>query len=157
MKRLRIEERSIAERVDIRGAPSIKYFPSGAMIALREKQVKMTQVYISAEMTSEGSMSQTASIKGPVLIPEIKPKDKQSEHVRTRITWEYQRNVRLVAQNILLPEQSANPLRYMNLVPSSFPSVFLENANIHIKTTDPIALNNPPSKYPVKRKKYSCD
>lgn len=66
MKMLRRDARSIAESVDTSGAPNIRYFPSGAMIALKEKQVKITQVYIRADITMLGSISHTASIRGPV-------------------------------------------------------------------------------------------
>jgi len=112
---LRRDAMSIVESTDTSGAPNIRYFPSGAMIAAKEKQVKMTQVYIKADMTIVGSMSQTASIKGPV-------------------------------DN---PVQKAKPLRYINRVPSSFPSGFREKANIHIRMTDPRTLKSPPSKYPL--------
>jgi len=115
MKMLRRDARSIAESVDTSGAPNIRYLPSGATIALKEKQVKITQVYIKADTTMLGSISQTASIRGPVDIP----------------------------------VQKANPLRYMNRVPSSLPSGFRENANIHIKAIEPRALRIPPSKYPL--------
>lgn len=66
MKMLRIDARSMVESADMSGAPNIKYFPSGAIIALNEKQVNITHVYIRADITIDGSMSQTASIKGPV-------------------------------------------------------------------------------------------
>lgn len=62
----RMEAKSMNERAERSGPPNAKYFPSGAMIALIVKQVKMTQVNINAETTMEGSMSHTASIKGPV-------------------------------------------------------------------------------------------
>jgi len=71
---LRMDAKSIAESVDTSGAPNIRYFPSGAMIALKEKQVKITQVYIKADMTMVGLISQTASIRGPVDIPVQKAK-----------------------------------------------------------------------------------
>jgi len=115
MKMLRRDAISIAESVDMSGAPNIRYLPSGAMSALKEKQVKITQVYIKADMTMVGSMSQTASMRGPVDIP----------------------------------VQKAKPLRYMNRVPSSFPSGFREKASMTIKAIDPMALRIPPSKYPL--------
>jgi len=72
MKMLRMDARSIADKVDMSGAPNIRYFPSGAMIALKEKQVKIIQVYMRADTTIDGSMSQTRSINGPVDNPKIK-------------------------------------------------------------------------------------
>jgi len=115
MKMLRRDARSIADKVDMSGAPIIRYFPSGAIKALKEKQVKIMQVYMRADTTIDGSMSHTRSINGPV-------------------------------DN---PVQNANPFKYRNRVPSSFPSGLREKANIHIKMTDPRALRSPPSKYPL--------
>jgi len=66
MKMFRMEARSMVDKIDKSGPPSAKYFPSGAIKALNVKQVKMTQVYIKADTTMDGSRSQTISIKGPV-------------------------------------------------------------------------------------------
>ena len=66
-----IEARSIVLKIDIRGAPSAKYFPSGAMRALSVKHEKITHVYRRALMTMEGFSSQTAEMRGPVDIPTV--------------------------------------------------------------------------------------
>lgn len=68
-KMLRMEAKSMVVKTDKSGPPRAKYLPSGAIKALRLKHVKMTHAYNRAEMTMVGSMSHTASIKGPVDSP----------------------------------------------------------------------------------------
>jgi hypothetical protein len=63
---LRMEVRSIADKMERRGPPRAKNLPSGAINALNEKHVKMTQVYKRADMTRAGFTSHTVSINGPV-------------------------------------------------------------------------------------------
>lgn len=97
--------RSIVLRIDIRGAPRAKYFPSGAIIALNEKQVKMTHVYRSALTTIDGFKSQTASIKGPVDIP--------GKRINTKIPFlanhsELERSDMFTPINTKLQNQQAN-------------------------------------------------
>jgi len=75
-----MEAMSIVERTDRSGPPRAKYLPSGAMRALSVKHVKTTHVYSNAEITMLGSISQTASINGPVDNP-----TKTRPQVNTRV------------------------------------------------------------------------
>ncbi len=61
----RIDAINIVLKMLNKGPPNARNFPSRATNALRVKQVKITQVYIKAETTIEGSNSQTRSINGP--------------------------------------------------------------------------------------------
>jgi hypothetical protein len=107
---LKIEAKSIVVRIDNKGPPNARYLPSGAIKALKVKHEKMTQVYIRADITIEGSIDQTDSIKGPV--------DSPTFNIGRKL--KYVHKIKLCQLNVL-PVQRASPFKYKKRIPSSFP------------------------------------